>query len=152
MKKVALAFILLILFITGCRGRSDDSGIVEIRENMFIAQINEINLNYREYLGRTIKLEGFFQHNYWEDYNWFYVVRNVPDCCGDSGVLGFEVSWDPAFDGTNYDIDMSQWPESNAWVEAVGELGNYEFFGNRLFLVLSELNVLEKRGLDLVHR
>ena len=153
MKKALFILVLSVpvLFLTGC-GNRDNSQIIEVRENMFIAQIEEINLNYWDYLGRTIKLEGFFRHNFWEDHNWFYVVRSVPDCCGDGGVTGFEVTWDPEFEGTNHVVDLSQWPENNAWVEAIGELGHYDFFGNRLFLVLSELNVLEERGLDFVHR
>ena len=151
MKKVIFILLVFALFLTGCRNR-ENSEIVEVRENMFITQIDEINLNYRDYLGKTIKLEGFFRHNFWEDNHWFYVVRSVPDCCGDGGVTGFEVSWDPGFRGTNYDVDLSIWPEKDAWVEAVGKLGNYDFFGNKLFLVLSELNVLETRGLDFVHR
>ena len=153
MKKIVLIFVLLIiaLFLTAGGGR-DNSRIIEVRENMFIAQIDEINLNYRDYLGKTIKLEGFFRHNFWEDHHWFYVVRSVTDCCGDGGVTGFEVTWDPDFNGTNHDVDLSIWPERDAWVEAIGELGHYDFFGNKLFLVLSELNVLETRGLDFVHR
>ena len=151
MKKVILVLILVVLFLAGCKS-SDDSGIIEIKENMFITQIDEINLNYKDYLGKTIKLEGFFRHNFWEEHNWFFVVRNVPDCCGDGGVTGFEVTWDPDFQGTNHDVDLSLFPERDAWVEAIGELGHYEFFGNKLFLVLSELNVLETRGMDFVHR
>ena len=153
MKKAAFVLVLLVLvlFLTGCRNR-DSSGLVEIRDNMYITQIEEINLNYRDYLGRTIKIAGLFRHNFWENNHWFYVVRNVPDCCGEGGVLGFEVTWDPDFQGTNHDVDLSLWPERDTWVEAVGELGHYEFFGNKLFLVLSELNVLEGRRLVFVHR
>ena len=64
MKKAALTLILLVLFFSGCRS-GDDSGIIEIRENMFLTQVNDINLNFRDYLGRTIKLEGFIQRNHW---------------------------------------------------------------------------------------
>ena len=70
MRKVVFASILFALVVMGCK--EDNSGIVEIRENMFITQIDEINLNYRDYLGKTIKLEGFFRHNFWEDNNWLY--------------------------------------------------------------------------------
>ena len=151
MKKLIFVSILFALFIMGCSEKADDSGIVEIRENMFITQINDINLNYRSYLGRTIKLEGFFKHNFWEEYNWFYVIRNAPGCCGDDGEVGFEVSWNA--DYLNPEAEQRGYPNPDEWVEAIGELKSYNFLGtNHIYLALSELNVLETRGAEFVTR
>jgi len=150
MKKSAFALILFMIFVMGCT--ENEPGIIEISENMFITQIDNINLNYRDYVGKTIKLEGFFVHNFWEGNNWFFVVRNTPDCCGEGSVVGFEVSWDPDYQGTNRDTDLSMWPETDEWVEAIGTLTHFEFMGNRVFLALSELNVLETRGQSFVFR
>ena len=150
MKKALFVFILFVLFFLGCT--ENEGGIIEVSENMFITQIDNINLNYRDYLGKTIKLEGFFMHNYWEGNNWFFVVRNTPDCCGEGGVTGFEVSWNPDYQGTNREEDLSMWPEKDEWVQAIGTLEHYNFLGDRVFLALSELNVLETRGQTFVFR
>ena len=153
---ILLAPVVLVLSITGCSGRSTDtaSAVVEIRENMFITQINDININYRSYLGRTIKVEGFFRNNFWGDNHWFFVIRNGPGCCGDDGEIGFEVTWDPEYSGSGTNISQrDSFPAENEWVEATGVLGSYNTFGlNRLYLVLSELKVLETRGLEFVTR
>ena len=151
MKKLIFVSILFALFFIGCVEETDDSGIVVIRENMFITQINEINLNYRNYLGRTIKLEGIFKHNFWEDNNWFYVIRNAPGCCGDDGQVGLEVSWNA--DYLNPEAEQRGYPNANEWVEVIGELKSYTFLGtNYIYLALSGINVLETRGAEFVTR
>ena len=157
MKKVIFTLVLLALFLTGCGDRSssdDTDGIVVIRETMFITQINDINLNSRDYLGKTIKLEGFIKRNHWNDHDYFFVIRNGPGCCGDDGEIGFEISWDPDYSGSGNHMDQrNSFPAPNDWVEAIGELKSYSFLGYpHLFLVLSELNVLEKRGIEFVMR
>ena len=149
MKKAVLALFLLI-FLMGCTDK--ETGILEVRENMFLTQIDNIYLNYRDYLGRTIKLEGFFMHDSWGDDNWFLVVRGIPDCCGEGAYTGFEVSWDPDYRGIHQNPDISRWPETGEWVEAIGVLGHYNYMGDRLFLALTELNILETRGQDFVYR
>ena len=143
---------LLVLFVTGCnRNNEEANNVYEIRENMFITQIDDINLNFREYLGRTIKLEGLFKHTHWEDNNWYFVFRNAPGCCGDDGEVGFEVSWSP--DYFEPDPEQRGFPNANEWVEAIGELRSYDFLGiSFLYIALSELNVLEARGLEFVTR
>ena len=155
MKKAVFGIILLVLFFTGCnKDGSDDTSIVEIRENMYITQINEINLNYREYLGRTIKLEGFISRNHWNDRDYYFVIRNGPNCCGDDGEVGFEITWNLDHDATGNTMDQrSSFPEVNDWVQAIGELKSYHYMGfNFLYLALSELNVLQTRGLENVIR
>ena len=170
MKKVALASIMLTLFITGCGNgrnaeaggstdkrelfRSFSDGTVEIRENMFLTQINEILLNNSDYMGRTIKFEGIFRDFQWEGNNTYVVIRNTPGCCGDDGMIGFEVSWNPDFQGLDDGSDGRIYPDKNDWVEVLGVLKSYKdlFGGTSLFIALSDLNVLEKRGLEYVTR
>ena len=182
-KKAALASIVLAILITGCNngksnvpaapfsivqtgGKSDVSSgdqVVEIRENMFITQINDINLNYRDYLERTIKLEGMLKIYTWNDNYYYYVIRNAPGCCGDDGEVGFEVSWKKDYqgpngngsndNGSNDNSDNETYPKPNDWVEVKGALKSYNFLGSTyLYLALSELNVLEKRGAEFVMR
>jgi uncharacterized membrane protein YcgQ (UPF0703/DUF1980 family) len=121
---------------------------------MFITQIDDIILNQKSYLGRTIRLEGLFRRNHWNDKDYYFVIRTTPGCCGDDGQAGFEISWNPDHDASGNDIDQRQkFPEINEWVQVTGELKSYDFHGlDYLFLVLSELNVLETRGAEFVSR
>jgi uncharacterized membrane protein YcgQ (UPF0703/DUF1980 family) len=124
---------------------SPNKGIVEIREKMFLAQVNDVYLNAEDYLGRTIKLEGIFKsEQYYEGVEpYCFVVRYGPGCCGNDLNVGFEVKWDKG--------RMQPYPIADSWVEATGilkmeEEGNVEY----LYLDLSSLDVLKKRGAETV--
>jgi uncharacterized membrane protein YcgQ (UPF0703/DUF1980 family) len=114
---------------------------------MFIAQTNDVYLNTEDYLGKTIKLEGLFKSQYYEEMQraYCFVIRYGPGCCGNDGSAGFEVAWDPGYTlGPSY-------PEEDAWVEAVGVLKTYEEDGfPYLYLALSSLTVKEERGAEFV--
>jgi len=115
--------------------------VVEITENLFIAQTNDIYINTEDYLGKTIKYEGIFDFYYWEesDSTYYYVIRYGPGCCGYDGTAGFEVLWD------------GEYPEQNDWVEAVGVLETYDENGSQyLRLRLTSLTVLDERGAEYV--
>jgi zinc transport system permease protein len=121
-----------------------ESTVIEIREKMFIAQTNDVYLNPEDYLGKTIKLEGLFkQEQYEENYPAYcFVLRYGPGCCGSDGNAGFEVAWDK--------VDKS-YPNDEDWVEAVGVLKTYEEDGYPyLYLALSSLTVLDERGAEFV--
>ena len=174
MKKTAMILAVFVFLIAGCgnskngnsEGASDllkvSSGsaagtsggaVYEIKENMFITQINDILLNHKDYLGKTIKLEGIFVPFEWEgNYN-YYVIRGAPGCCGDDGEIGFEVSWLPSHNGSDDGANRELYPQRNDWVEAQGKLGMYERSDmSFLYIALSEINVLEKRGAEFVTR
>jgi len=118
---------------------------VSIKEKMFIAQCNEIYLNMEDYLGKIIELEGMMGS--WTDdttgktYN--MVFRAGPGCCGNDGTAGFEVIWPEG--------STQGYPQSNAWVHAVGELESYEEAGTTyLHLVLIKLEEMAVRGAEFV--
>ncbi|MDR2768886.1 MAG: metal ABC transporter permease, partial [Treponema sp.] len=69
--------------------------VVEIKEKMFIAQTNDIYLNAEDYLGKTIRLEGLFKTDSYDDLSktYCFVMRYGPGCCGNDGSAGFEVAW-----------------------------------------------------------
>ncbi|GHU30359.1 hypothetical protein FACS1894172_03480 [Spirochaetia bacterium] len=120
---------------------TDEKGVVEIKEKMFIAQTNDVYLNPEDYLGKTIKLEGLFKSDTYLDADtaYHFVLRYGPGCCGTDGNAGFEVAWDQAY------------PQEDEWVEAVGLLSSYEEDGYPyLYIQLSSLNVLENRGAEFV--
>jgi zinc transport system permease protein len=124
---------------------TDEKAVVEIREKMFIAQINDVYLNPEDYLGRTINLEGLFKLEQYGEQSYCFVIRYGPGCCGNDGNAGFEVAWgDPSAAGGAY-------PDIDEWVEATGVLRTYEEDGYPyLYLALSRLNVLDTRGAEFV--
>jgi zinc transport system permease protein len=167
MKKAALVSIAAVLLITGCgnqktEGRKNDAttaaaaeeilptpaGVdLVIREKMFVAQVNDVYLNRNDYMGKTIMLEGLFMYAEYAGREYCYVIRNGPGCCGDDGQVGFEVSWNSPNQTSISMAERRAYPKTNDWVEAQGKLEKYEEDGSGyLYLSLSELNVLEKRG------
>ncbi|MDR2793505.1 MAG: metal ABC transporter permease [Treponema sp.] len=119
-------------------------GLVEIKEKLFIAQVNDVYLNPEEYFGKTIKLQGLFKIQRYEDTTYCFVLRYGPGCCGSDGNAGFEVAWD---DGSL----QPQYPKEDDWVEATGVLKSYEEEGfPYLYLALSDLTLPEARGAEFV--
>jgi len=118
--------------------------VIEIKEKMFISQVNDVYLNKEDYLGKTIKLEGLFKIGQADDKSYCFVLRYGPGCCGYDGNVGFEVSWDKEKE--------KPYPGEDSWVEATGELKMYEEDGYNEFLYLDlvSLNVLNKRGQETV--
>lgn len=118
-----------------------NSDVIEIKEKMFIAQINDIYLNADDYMGKTVKYEGLFDSYTWAEkkktYN--YVIRFGPGCCGTDGNAGFEIEWD------------GEYPKLNDWVEVIGVLETYEEDGyNYLRVRATSLSVLSVRGEEYV--
>jgi len=129
--------LVFFLCVTSCT-KKDASDIVEIGEKMFIAQVNDIYLNADDYLGKTIKLEGVFKKSTGEP-PYYFVIRYGPGCCGNDGLVGFEVAWDKE--------KAKPYPADDSWVEAEGVLKFYEEQGYQLsYIDLTSLNVLAKRG------
>ena len=85
---------------------------MEITDNYFIEQTNDIFYNTDDYIDKTIKIAGLI-YNY-EDYNsgetYYAVVRNTPGCCGNDGLAGLDIRYD------------GEYPEENTWVEIVGTI------------------------------
>jgi uncharacterized membrane protein YcgQ (UPF0703/DUF1980 family) len=124
-----------------------DAKVVDIKEKLFIAQVNDVYLNTQHYEGKTIKLEGLFKSLYYEDISetHCFVVRYGPGgCCGNDGVVGFEVAWNQ--EGRAY-------PQEDAWVEAAGVLNSYSEYGfPYIYLTLSSLTVKAERGAEFVQQ
>ena len=143
---IVLLFIPVFFFIGCSRGGRASAGtnVIEIRERMFVGQVNDIYQNAQDYLGRAIKLEGVFVRGQREESGGFnnFVLRYGPGCCGDDGNVGFEVRW----------AGNQNYPEHDSWVEAVGELKTYRRgTGSSLYLELISLNVLNRRGAEFVN-
>jgi len=124
-----------------------NDGTIEIREKMFATQVSDVYLNAEDYLGKTIKLEGLFKSElyYGKEEPYCFVIRYGPGgCCGMDANIGFEVAWAKE--------NAKPYPVVDSWVEATGVLKTYEEDGyaNYLYLDLSSLNVLSRRGAETV--
>jgi len=154
MKFYKMTFALLLLLVVslglaGCKdiiigGEASQESVqeisidVDIREKMFIGQVQDIYLNANDYMDKAIRLEGMFLSVTFGDMTYYSVLRYGPGCCGNDGEIGFEVYWD------NTAIKR---PTDGDWVEAIGRLERYDEYGvTYLHLNLSSLQVLPERG------
>jgi zinc transport system permease protein len=142
---VVMLAIAASLFVIGCTNKGTNKGTVEISEKMFLAQVNDVYLNAKDYLGRTIKLEGIFLSEQYSDDTepYCFVIRYGPGCCGTDSNPGFEVKWDKS--------RLQPYPATESWVKAIGTLkmdkvGDTQY----LYLDLSSLDVLSERGAEIV--
>lgn len=97
----------------------DANNIIEITDNYFIEQTNDVYLNLNDYIGKTIKMEGLI-YSYQDDNGdiCYAVVRNTPGCCGSDGLAGLDIRYD------------GKYPEEDSWVEVVGVMGKDTVYGN----------------------
>lgn len=146
MKKYFILIFIIFIFFGCAKSQKDNDEIFEIRERMFLGQVNDIYLNSQDYLGRKIKLEGIFMDGVDEITNepFYFVIRYGPGgCCGIDGLVGFEVAW--------AEDNNQVYPESEEWVEAMGELKTYVMDGYELlYLDLHSLTVLDVRGKEFI--
>ncbi|MDR2596782.1 MAG: hypothetical protein LBC76_05605 [Treponema sp.] len=153
-RKLVIAAVLITvtaLFLIGCSGTKksevSNDNIIVIKEKMFVSQINDIYLNAEDYLGKTIKLQGLFKEEKpYEGDPYCFVLRYGPGCCGFDGNVGFEIKWD--------ENKSQPFPKEDSWIETTGILKQYEEDGydQYLYLDLISLNVLNKRGAEIVYQ
>ena len=121
--------------------QTNDADVFVIREKMFIAQCNDIYLNPKNYMNRTIQVEGMYGEfpNEEEGTTYRCVYRNGPGCCGNDGVAGFEMRYD------------GNVPKVNDWIQVTGKI-ELDKEGDREYVVLkvTNLKVLEQRGAEFV--
>ena len=97
------------------------NNMIEITDNYFIQQTNDIYFNLDDYIGKTIKMEGLIYAYQDTDGDICYaVVRNTPGCCGADGLSGIDIRYD------------GEYPEFNTWVEVVGVMGTDTVYGSKI--------------------
>lgn len=124
----------------------DSGDIIQIKEKMFVTQMNDIYINTEDYLGKSIEYEGMFKSVYYEaeDITYHMVIRYGPGCCGYDGESGLEVIWED---------ESKTYPNVDDWVRVQGVLEQYEENGyNYLRLRLNEIEVLDVRGAEYVNQ
>ncbi|MBQ9267178.1 MAG: hypothetical protein IJ217_02710 [Clostridia bacterium] len=97
----------------------DETNILEIKENYFIESTNDVYLNLDDYLGRSVKIQGYVYT--YRDNNGdicYAVVRNTPGCCGNDGLAGLDIRY------------AGEYPEEGDWIEVVGIIGKDNIFNS----------------------
>ena len=119
----------------------DDGGVLEIGERFFVTQMNQILMNRERYLGRTIRYEGIFLTTQWEDYTYHFVIRHTFGCCGDDGMIGFDV-----------DLGGREPFPDDTWVEVIGVLDEFQFGEWHAIPIINVISIVEmpERGLEFV--
>ena len=110
--------------------------IVRITEKMYLTYVNEIYINPKSYLKKTIEIEGMFSFEQYEGKTYNYVYRIGPGCCGNDGAMcGFEF------------ITEETLPKEKDWIKVSGRLEEYEEAG-QMYLRLEDctVTVMEQRG------
>ena len=122
----------------------DDKDIFEIREKMFIAQIEDIYYNIEDFDGKYIKVEGMYsvvepEGEITESVH--FVYRNAPGCCGYDGWAGFLLNFDGVF------------PNQNDWIQVIGtpEIVKNGMFED-LYLNVISIEVKDERGAEYVNQ
>lgn len=123
------------------KAKSDDT--IEIKENVFISQINDIYFNFDDYKDKTIIVEGIYSifESAVSDMTSAVVYRNGPGCCDNDGWAGFLLKY-------NGEIK----PKENDWIRVTGtpELEKTEEGYVNLYLNVSDMQICDKRGLETV--
>lgn len=100
----------------------DFENIVEITDNYFIEQTNDVFYNMDEYVGKSIKMEGYIYT--YEDpesgETCYAVVRNTPGCCGADGLAGLDIR------------TTEKCPADKTWVEVIGIVGKETVYGDEI--------------------
>jgi len=116
-----------------------DDGVYEIKENMFMAQCQDIYLNPEDYLDKVIKIEGLYYQaeDTIEGILRHYVIRYGPACCIDDASIGFEIRYD------------GEYPEIDDWIIVTATIEKIQRNGND-FVALNvlSLEVSDERGAE----
>lgn len=116
--------------------QKSDSGKVdlEINDNYFIININEVYLNYKDYEGKSVSYEGFIYYD--QKYNAMIVSRYYYCCGDDSYITGMECKYD------------GEKPQENQWVKVTGTIMiNSETPSNIYpYVKVDTLEILDKEG------
>lgn len=119
-----------------------DKKLLEIKEKMFIAQINDIFYNIDDYKDTVVIVEGMYAEFQSVDGKSTSpaVYRLGPGCCENDGWAGFLLR-----------LDDSEKPNENDWIRVKGTVdlvdsGMYK----DLYLNVESIEVLQERGAETV--
>lgn len=103
------------------KANADTNNMIEITDNFFIEQTNDVYFNLDDYVGKTIKLEGLiYTYKTSKGEICYAVVRNTPGCCGNDGLAGLDIRYD------------EEYPAENTWVEVIGVVKSEKIDGTEI--------------------
>lgn len=117
--------------------------ILEIKEKMFLTQINDIYFNFDSYKEKTIIAEGIYTElvSYIDNSTIPALYRRGPGCCGNDGWGGFMLDWNGKI------------PNENDWIRVSGKPYIKEYKGYEdLYLKVETLEVKKERGAEFVNQ
>jgi len=144
MKYFILAvFAVVLIGLPGCTTQTyQDESVVHyepidvhtISEEYFMAEFSEIMYNYPEFIGRVIRYDGMFMPMYWHatSETFYYVARFGDSCCGQGGLIGFEVY-----------LNNIPGVDEYTWVEITGVLEEYQIPDLGSILRLNAISMVE---------
>lgn len=119
-----------------------EGDILEIKEKLFITQINDMYYNFESYKDKTVIVEGMFTEMVSFDGKNKYpaVYRLGPGCCGNDGWGGFLLDYKKAF------------PKYDDWIRVTGKpvLEKTSDGYDNLYLKVISLEVKTERGAEFV--
>jgi len=137
--------IVLLLWLIGCSGNDEDiaflatayqndyanNHIIEITDYDFALQIQEIQTNRDDFIGRTIRYEGMFLSSYWEGETIYFIGRLEGGCCG---LYAFEVY-----------LNNFHRLDDETWVEVTGILEEFYVEATGRYFMRLNVIALEER-------
>ena len=122
------------------KASADTTNMIQITDNYFIEQTNDIYVNIDDYIGKTVKIEGLIYS--YEDDNGdtcYAVVRNTPGCCGSDGLAGIDIRYN------------EDYPDLDTWVEVIGVVGTDTMYGSEIPAIqVATMTVKEEQGTTFV--
>lgn len=118
---------------------ANNSNTIQITDSYFMSKVNDVYINYKEYIGKEIEYEGFVYFP--EDHNYSMVVGRNYYCCGnDSFVVGFECDTDKQF-------------KEDTWVKVKGTVQINDDNSSDIYpyLEITSIEEMQQRGNDTVN-
>ena len=126
---------------SGTKERATESGGVDVdltvlSGTMVYAEVNNIMISPKNYVGKTIKMSGLYYASYFDQTDQYYhyvVITDATSCCPQ----GLEFIWD----GKHAYPD--DYPEYQAQIEVIGVFDSYDELGQTYYyLDVNDLSVL----------
>lgn len=114
---------------------------IVIGDNYFDTQIADININFNNYEGKTIEIEGYHLTNGPYTFVGRYSLSNLcPDC--PAGYSYFEYEWDGK--------EKINIKEEDDWIKVIGKLKRGNDGTEYYYIDVLSLEIMNEKGLDTV--
>ena len=154
-----LAALMMMCLFAGCDSKEDDGPsandsfplssevVVDeasidlvITEEDFADTVYEIYMNADKYIGKTLRIQGMSQIEFYNGQSYHSVYRNCP--CSDGS---------HEYDQCGMEYLYTHYPEDGTWVDIVGVLTSYEEEGQQyLTIAVKSISIMEQPGKEVV--